>query len=218
MGKLRILIADGHDVFRRGVRSLVEDREEWSVCGEAASGVETIEKTRMLCPDLLLLDITMPDLDAAKAIPRIIHLCPTVKIIALTTGDAAELAAEALAAGVSGLALKSEETCEILLTVQRIIKNRPFLSAGAVMMIRNQLARPRTTEPSLADLTPREVEILRSMAREPNNKAIAVALGISVKTLSAHRANIMRTLKLHTYSELVQFAIRRFGPETTSNE
>src|SRR5450755_3951228 len=92
MKRLRILIAEDHEVVRRGIRSLLEDRPEWTICGEAATSAETIEKTKTLRPDLLLLDVTMPDMEAAKAIPQIIHVCPTVKIVALAMQDSAESA------------------------------------------------------------------------------------------------------------------------------
>ena len=209
MNKLRILIADDHEVFRRGLRSLVEERPEWSVCGEATAGADTLEKTRTLCPDLVLLDVSMPDAEATKAIPEIMHLCPTVKIVALATQDSAELAASAIAAGAIGLVLKTEEAAELVRTVQTIGEGRPFLSAGAVTMIRSRLAaRPRPAEALPADLTPREVEVLGSLAKGRSNKEIAATLGVSVKTVNAHRANIMRTLNLRTYSALIHFAIR----------
>jgi len=222
MNKLRILIADKQDVFRRGIRSLLETVPEWDVCGEAATSSETIELTSALRPELLLLDVAMPGLDPAKAIPQIVDSCPTVKILALAVQDSAELAANALAAGANGLALKSESASELVLTVQEVGGGRPFLSAGAVTIIRRQLARiqhqlariqhpvarPRATEPAWADLSPREVEVLTSLARGRSSKEIAGAFGISVKTISAHRANIMRTLNLRSYNDLVQFAVR----------
>jgi DNA-binding NarL/FixJ family response regulator len=208
MNGLRILIAEDHEVVRRGIRCLLEDRPGWKICGEAATSAETIEKTKTLRPDLLLLDVTMPDMEAAKAIPQIIDVCPTVKILALAMQDSAELAADALAAGANGLALKSEAASELLLTVQNIEKGHAFLSAAAVTMIRGQLAKARTSGPMPADLTPREFEIIESLARGRINKELAAALGISVKTVNAHRTNIMRKLKLRSYRDLIHFAIR----------
>jgi DNA-binding NarL/FixJ family response regulator len=208
MKGLRILIAEDHEVVRRGIRCLLEDRPEWKICGEAATSAETIEKTKTLRPDLLLLDVTMPDMDAAKAIPQIISVCPTVKIVALAMQDSAESAASALAAGADGLALKSEPASDLLLTVQHIGNGQPFLSPAAVTMIGRQLARPGTSGTTLGDLTPRESEVLKLLALGRSNKELAESLGISVKTVNAHRANIMRKLKLYNYSSLVQFAIR----------
>jgi len=105
---LRILVAESEDILRRGMRSLLEDQPEWKICGEAETGAETIEKTKALQPGLFLLDVTMPDMEAAQAIPKILDACPTVKIVALAEQVSAELAVDALAAGASGVALKSE--------------------------------------------------------------------------------------------------------------
>ena len=131
----RILIAEDFEVIRRGIRSVIEGRPQWTVCGEARTGAETIEKTRVLRPDLLLLDVTMPDMEATKAIQQIIEIYPPVKIVALATQESAELGANALAAGASGLALKSDAAAELVLTVERISTGRPFFSPGAVTMI-----------------------------------------------------------------------------------
>jgi DNA-binding NarL/FixJ family response regulator len=208
MYNVRILIAEDQDVFRRGLRSLLEDRREWTVCGDALNGAEAIEKTRGLRPDVVLLDVTMPDVDAARAIPQIIEAHPAVKIVALATQGSAESGASALAAGASGLALKSDDAAELVLTVERISSGRPSLSPGAVTMIQGQLVRRMPILPMLQDLTPREIEVLSSLARGRNNKEIASTLGVSVKTVNAHRANMMRTLKLRSYSGLVEFASR----------
>ena len=118
------------------------------------------------------------------------------------------MAANALAAGANGLALKSEPASDLVLTVQNTINNQPFLSPAAVTMIQSQLGRLRTTAVTPAGLTPRELEILEALAKGRSNKELARTLGISVKTVSAHRTNIMRKLKLRNYSSLVQFAIR----------
>jgi len=205
---LRILIAADHEVVRRGMRSLLEERRQWRICGEAATAVETIRKMKTLCPDLLLLDLAMPDMEATKAIPQIINICPNVKIVALGMQGFAELAAKALAAGASGLALKSDTASDLVLTVRSMKNNQPYLSPAAVTMIRSALARPRTSGPTPTDLTMREFEILELLARGRSNKEVASALGISVKTVNAHRTNITRKLKFRSYSDLVQFAIR----------
>jgi DNA-binding NarL/FixJ family response regulator len=205
---LRILIADDHEVFRRGIRCMLEDQPDWKICGEAATGGETIEKTRALRPDLVLLDVAMPDMDAANAILQILSVCPRVKIVALAVHDSGELATKALAAGASGLALKSDAARDLVLTVRNIENNQPFLSPAAVTMIRSRLVAQQTTGPTPANLTAREIEVLQGLARGQSNKALAAALHISVKTVNAHRSNIMRKLQLRSNSELIHFAIR----------
>src|SRR5258708_10581380 len=113
---LRILTAVDHELVRRGVRSFLESRPEWKICGEAATCAETIEKTKTLQPDLLLLDVTMPGVAPAKTIPQIIIFCSKVKIVALATEDSAELAASALPASANGLALNSEPASDLTRT------------------------------------------------------------------------------------------------------
>lgn len=207
--KLRILIAEDSEVVRRGLRSLLEDHLEWNIIGESATSAEAIEKTKTLRPDLLLLDVTMPDVELEKAIPQIIDACPTVKIIALATKDSSESAANALVAGAKGLVLKSEAASEVVRTVKHVGDNQPFLSPAAVMLIGNQLAKHQTAGPIPADLTTRELQVLVALARGASNKEVAATLGISIKTVNSHRNNIMQKLKLRSYRSLVHFAIRQ---------
>jgi DNA-binding NarL/FixJ family response regulator len=206
--QFRVLIADDHEVVRRGIRTVLEARRDWQVCGEAATGGETIEKAARLRPDVLLLDLTLPDMDPAQAIPEIMEICPNVKIIGLAMHDSGELAAGALAAGASGLTMKSDAANDLLLTLQQIGKNQLFLSSAAVKLLQVHLATTRTPRRDLKDLTPRELQILKLRVKGCPNKEIARSLEISVKTVDAHRASIMRKLKLVTYSDLIQFAIR----------
>jgi len=194
--------------MRRGIRSLLEERREWIVCGEAATAGDTVEKARKLHPDVLLLGVTMPDMDAAEVIPEIMDGCPSTKIIALAMHDSGEQAARALAAGAVGLALKSDAISDLLLTVQNIGKNQPFLSPAAIKVLQRQLAKNRTSEAIPTDVTPRELQVLKLLASGESHKEVAGALKIRVKTVDAHRASIMRKLKLVTYSDLIQFAIR----------
>jgi DNA-binding NarL/FixJ family response regulator len=208
MKRLSILIADDHEVVRRGVRALLEVRPEWKICGEAATGREAIEKARKLRPDLVLLDLTMPEMDGLEAIPQILSVCPGAKILVLTMHDSGEMAAQALAAGASGLVLKSDAARDLVLAVQAIDKCLPFLSPAVTRIILGQFAK--TSQPGLSpsDLTPRERDTLKLLALGRSNKEAATALDISVKTVDVHRANIMRKLKLRTYSDLILFAIR----------
>jgi two-component system invasion response regulator UvrY len=204
----RLLIADDHEVIRLGLRRLFERLPEWDVCGEAATGGETLEKSRSLRPDILLLDVGLPDMDVKDTIPEILGICPAVKIVALAMRGSGHLAAKAMAAGATSLALKSDAASDLILTVRSIWQNKPFLSPGAVGMIRSQLAQTTAAGPMPADLTPRELESLKLLATGRSNKEVAAALNISVKTVDAYRTQIMRKLELRSYSELVQFAIR----------
>ena len=211
--ELRILIAGHHELVRRGIRAVLEERD-WVVCGEAVTAGDTLEKAQRLRPDVLLLDVTPSDMAAAEAIPEIMQVCPTIKIIALAMHDSAEQAAAALAAGANGLVLKSDAANDLVIAVQNVGKNQPFLSPGAVRALQNQLAKNKTLGAMPADLTPRELEVLKLLATGQSHKQVAGSLKIRVKTVDAHRANIMRKLKLVTYSELIQFALRHKLIET----
>ena len=170
MKGLRILIAEDYEVIRRGIRSMLEDLAGWKVCGEAATIAETIQKTGTLQPDLVLLDVTMPDMDTARAVAQIFNVCPAVKIVALAMQESAELAAKALAAGANGLALKSETAGNFVTTVQNIISNQPFLSPAAVTMIQSQLGRLRAAAATPTGLTSQELGILEAFARGGGDK------------------------------------------------
>ena len=208
MRSLSILIADDHEVVRRGIRSLLEARPEWKICGEAATGRETIDKAKKLRPDLVLLDLTMPELDGLEAIPQILHVCPDTKILVLTMHDSGEMATRVLAAGASGLVLKSDAGRDLVLAVQAIDKNQPFLSPAVTRLILGQMVKTGHPGPSPSDVTPRELDVLKLLALGRSNKEVATALDVSVKTVDVHRASIMRKLHLRTYSDLIQFAIR----------
>jgi|SRR5665213_860321 len=208
---LTVLIADDHEVVCRGIRTLLEAQPEWKVCGEAATGGETIAKARELRPDVLLLDLTLPDMGAVEAIPEIMAVCPNVKIVALAMHDSGEMAAKALAAGACGVAMKSDAANDLLLTVQGVGSDRPFLSPAAIRLLQGQLAKNVTSATTPDDLTSRELELLKLLAQGHTNKEAAGILDISVKTVDSHRLNIMRKLKLASYSGysgLIQFAIR----------
>lgn len=208
MKELRILIADNHEVIRCGVRTFLEKQPGWRVCGEAATTKETLQKARTLRPHLLILDVSLPGRAVTDVIPEVMLLCPSVRVVALATRDFGDLAAKALAAGASGLALKSDPATELVLTVQSVAQNKPSLSPGAVEIVRHRLAAATLSEPRLTDLTKRELGILRLLAGGGSNREVASGLALSVRTVDAHRSNIMRKLKLRTYSDLVRFAVR----------
>lgn len=208
MSSLSILIADDHEVMRRGIRSLLEARPEWKVCGESATGRETIDKAQKLHPDVVLLDLTMPELGGLDVIPEIRRVCPDTKILVLTMHDSGEMASRALAAGANGLVLKSDAGRDLVRAVQAVDKDQPFLSPAVTRLILGRLGTTDQPGPSPRDVTPRELEVLKLLALGRSNKEVATALDVSVKTVDVHRASIMRKLHLPTYSDLIQFAIR----------
>lgn len=208
MPRARILIADDHEVVRRGIRTLIEPRTAWEVCGEASTGKEAVEKVKRLKPDVVLLDITMPDLSGLEAIPEILQAHSEAKILVLTMHDSGQIASRALAAGASGLVLKSDAARDLILALEAISKNKSFLSPNVTKILVNEFRKSSEGAPSIGALTSREIEVLKLLAGGKANKEIAALLAISPRTVDAHRARIMDKLNLHTLSELVHFAIR----------
>ena len=208
MKPLSILVADDHEVVRRGIRALLEGRPEWKICGEAATGREATEKAKKLRPDLVLLDLAMPDVDGLEAIQKILNDRPSTKILVLTMNDSGEMASRVLAAGARGLVLKSDAARDLVRAVQSVERDQPFLSPAVTRIIIGHLAKTNAPRPSPGNVTPRELEVLKLLALGRSNKEVAATLDISVKTVDAHRSNIMRKLHLRTYSDLIQFAIR----------
>ena len=177
-----ILIADDHEVVRRGIRALLDARPEWTICGEAATGSEAVEKAGKLRPDLVLLDLSMPDMNGLEAIPRIRDACPDAKILVLTMHDSGEMAARVLATGACGLVLKSDAVRDLVRAVESVEAGKPFLSPSVTKLIIGHLAQTNQPGPSPSDLSPRELEVLKLLALGHSNKEVAAALGISVKT------------------------------------
>jgi DNA-binding NarL/FixJ family response regulator len=205
---MRILIVDNHEIVRQGLGAIVGGRSEWDVCGEASTGGEAIEKARTLHPDIVLLDVTLPDMESAEVILEIRAVCPAAKIVALALTASGKLAAKALAAGASSLAMKSDTAIDFLKTLEHVANDEVFLSPDAVKLLRGELVNEAESKAMPNLLTPRELEILKLLAAGRTNRKVAVLLHISVKTVDVHRSNIMHKLKLITLSELIQFAIR----------
>ena len=207
MGRMRILVADDHEVFRNGIRTLLENRSQWEICGEARTGREAVAKTMRLKPDVVLLDITMPDLSGLEATPEILKAHPQTKILVLTMHDSGRMASTVLAAGASGLVLKSDAAHDLILALEALSKNKLFLSPQVTKILVNEI-RQNQAAPSPDLLTSREIEVLNCLANGKSNKEVAARLGISPRTVDAHRAHIMDKLHVRTLSELVHFAIR----------
>jgi DNA-binding NarL/FixJ family response regulator len=207
MGRLHILVADDHEVVRKGIRTLLESRPEWEICGEACTGRDAIAKAVRLKPDVVLLDITMPGLSGLEAIPEILRACPHTKVLVLTMHDSGRMASRVLAAGASGLVLKSDAARDLILALEALSKNNAFLSPQVTNLLVTEI-RQNQAEPSPDVLTSRETEVLRGLAEGKSNKEVAARLSISPRTIDAHRAHIMDKLHVRTLSDLVHFAIR----------
>jgi DNA-binding NarL/FixJ family response regulator len=213
MKTVRILIADDHDLIRRGVRTLLESHEGWQVCAEAHTGREAVSKAEELKPDVAILDISMPDLNGVDAARRIRKGSPATEILILSLHYSDQLIREILDAGVRGYIVKSDSDRDLLIAVEALANHKPFFTPRAteVMLMNFHEGKSRPAGPpqsSRERLTSREREIVQLLAEGKSSKEVAASLSISVKTAETHRANIMRKLDLHTVSELVRYAVR----------
>ena len=211
MTRVRILIADDHPVVLRGLRLLLESRPGWEVCCEASTGREAVEETKRFRPDVIVLDINMPELNGFEAARQILKEVPRTEILILTMDDSEEVARQVLRAGARGFVLKSDSDAKLVDAVETLSQHKPYLTpAVADLVLDTYVGGTQEHKSGYSDdrLTPREREIVQLLAEGKSNKEMAVALGIAVKTVEAHRANIMHKLHLHSLSELVRYAIR----------
>jgi len=209
---LSILIADDHDVVRRGMKSLLQAHPGWEVTAEAANGREAIELARKLKPNVAVLDVTMPEVGGLDATRQILKSVPRVEILILTMHDSEELVREVLNAGARGYVLKTDTGRDLVRAVEAVSEHKPFFTSKiSEIVLDGFLKRDREPGPvkvRTSALTSRELEVIHLLADGKSNKEVAVALGISTKTAEAHRINIMRKLSLHSIAEVVRYAIR----------
>ena len=212
MKPLRIMIADDHDLMRRGIRTLLESHAGWEVCGEAKTGREAVEKADDLKPDIIILDISMPDLNGVEAARRIRKTYVNTEILILSMHYSDQLIREIVDAGVRGYIVKSDSDRDLLIAVETLAKHKPFFTPHATEVILSNFNSGGSSMPMpeliSKRLTSREREIVQLLAEGKSSKEVASSLEISVKTAETHRANIMRKLDLHSVSELVRYAVR----------
>jgi DNA-binding NarL/FixJ family response regulator len=210
MSNLRILIADDHDLVRKGLRRLIEEHAGWTVCAEARSGREAVEQAAQCNPDIVVIDVSMPDLNGLEATRQIRKSCPKTDVLVITHHDSDEMAAEVLNAGARGYVLKSDSDEELAHAVEALSRHKPFFTARVTEMLITGRENG-THDPAEAmrrRLTVRELEVLQLLAEGKTVKETASALGIATKTSDTHRTNIMRKLNLHSVAELVRYAVR----------
>ena len=206
---MRILIADDHDVVRTGLRQLLLERRGWEVCGEAKTGREAVTMALQAKPDVVVMDIGMPELNGLEAARQIRKSLPNTEIVILSLHLSDELVYEIVQAGVRGYVLKSDANRDLVNAVEAL--STFFTAKVSEMMLDGFCNRkPRAGQNGgVRDrLTSRQREIVQLLAEGKSSKEVAVALNISVKTAETHRANIMRKLELHSVSELVRYAVK----------
>jgi DNA-binding NarL/FixJ family response regulator len=211
MNVYRILIADDHEVVRRGIRSLLESHLGWEICGEAKDGREAVDLSRELKPDLVLLDIGMPNLNGLDAARQIIANRPLTRVLVLTIHDSDQVVRDVLAAGARGFLLKSDAGRDLLTAVDAMQRHRTFFTSQVAEIVLDGYLNTRRVAPTPLQrnrLTPREREVVQLLAEGKTSKEVAVALDLSVKTAETHRTNIMRKLDLHSVADLTLYAVR----------
>jgi DNA-binding NarL/FixJ family response regulator len=203
----RILIADDHDIIRRGLRMLLESRPNLQFVGEATTGREALTLARETRPDIAILDYALPELNGRDLTLELKKEFPRIEILIYTMHDREDLIAEVLQAGARGFVLKSETEKHLLAAVDALSINRPYFSGTVSETLLQQFLQAKPTS-DISTLSHREREVVQLIAEGRINKQVAELLNISVKTVETHRATAMHKLKLRTTAELVRYAVR----------
>jgi DNA-binding NarL/FixJ family response regulator len=207
-GTVQILLADDHDVVRKGLRTMLEARPDWHVCGEATTGNEAVSLALLLRPDIAVLDLEMAELDGIKATREIKNGRPEIEVLIFTMHDSAYLIREALSAGASAFVLKSEGGRKLVEAIEAVINHKPYFAQKVSETLFSSFLKPGGAKGPKFILTEREREIVQLLANGKSNKESAAVLGISVKTVETHRSAIMRKLQINSVAQLVRFAVR----------
>ncbi|MFN7542034.1 MAG: response regulator [Acidobacteriota bacterium] len=204
--KTRILLADDHAVVRNGFRMILSAQEDLEVVGEAANGREAVVMAASLQPDVIVMDVTMPELNGIEAARRVCENSPRTRVLALSMHKDAVYVREILRAGAKGYLLKDSSENDLLGAVRAIARGEGYLSPAIADAVLNDYRKHVSNPIDL--LTSREREVLQWIAEGKTNKEIAVGLNLSVYTVEAHRGRVMEKLNLHSTGELVRFAVR----------
>jgi DNA-binding NarL/FixJ family response regulator len=210
MAKIKVLIVDDHAILREGIRALLSLYPDIEVVGEAEDGLQAISLTRQLGPDIVLTDIAMPGLGGLEATVEIRKQSPNSRVVILTQHDDSEYIFPILKAGASGYVLKKAVGTELVAAIRAVYRGESFLYPSvATAVIEGYLSRGEDSESRYDRLSDREKQVLKLIAEGHTNKEIAEMLSLSVKTVLAHRANLMEKLDIHNRTELVKYAIRK---------
>ncbi len=203
---IRVVLADDHVLVRQGLKSLLE-REKFQVVAEASDGQEAVRLSESLCPEIAVLDISMPTLNGIDAARQLGRACPKTKVILLTQHEEDQYIREALEAGVKGYVLKSQVASDLVHAIHQVSRGQVYLSPGVSRAV-VEAYRTKSEMPS-DPLSVRERQVLQLIAEGKSTKDVATLLGISVKTAESHRTRLMQKLDIHETASLVRYAVRR---------
>ena len=205
----KILVADDHEIVRKGIIAIISKHQQFEICGEASDGREAVSIAAQLLPDIVVLDIGMPVLNGLEATKQIARELPWIKVLVLSMYDSELIVHDVLEAGACGYVLKSDAARDLITALQALQQGLPFFSSKISAMVLELFSKkPSGFEGKECELTTREREVIQMIAEGKTTRQVAGILGLSEKTADKHRANIMRKLKAHSVSELVLYAIR----------
>jgi DNA-binding NarL/FixJ family response regulator len=204
-----LLIADDHEVVRKGLRALIHEQPGWQVVAEATDGREAVAKAEEFEPDVAILDITMPSLNGLEATRHITKLRPRTKVLILSIHESDQLIHKLLNAGARGYILKADAGRDLVTAVKALLANKAFFTAKVAQKVKDGHFHrvPKATQ-EFSPVTARQREVLQLLAEGKSTKEVANILGISFKTAETHRTNLMRRLNCHSVTELIRYAIR----------
>ena len=208
---VRILLADDHDVVRRGLKALLQECPGWEICGEALSGRNAVDLARELQPDIAIVDLMMPDLNGLETTRQIRKASERTQVLIFTMHHDESLVHEVLDAGARGYLLKTDAEPHIVTAVETLLRRQPYFSAQVSETVLEgflRSGRQATIATAAPRLTAREREIMQLLAEGHRNKQIAQDLGISIKTVETHRTTLMRKIGIKSIVELVRYAVR----------
>jgi DNA-binding NarL/FixJ family response regulator len=210
--KYRVILADDHALVRRGLKLILEENPNLEIAAEVGDGLELLNVLQKINPDLIVLDVSMPNLRGIEAIPEIRHIRPNAKVLMLTMHKEEDYLYQAISAGANGYLLKEDAEKELFSAIEHIKNGKIYISPGLADQSMQNWARMRRGEDDsqhVESLTVREREILKLIAEGKSNKEIGDLLFISVRTVERHRANMMSKLNIRKTAELVQYALRK---------
>jgi len=209
---VRILVADDHEVVRKGLLALLAQRPDWQICAEATNGREAVKLALKFRPNVAIIDLSMPELNGLEATRQIRHEVPETEVLVFSMYENEQFVRDLLAAGARGYVLKSDVATQLITAIETVARHKPFFTSDVAEKVLEGFLKLGDLAPEDSGahgiLTAREREIVQLLAESKSNKEVSLLLGISVKTVQTHRATIMRKLGINSIVDLVHYAIR----------